>query len=73
MCSTVPQESQETVAQNIAQGELHAHIHALNLMSFNYLEKRGYQVKRYKHLSIFTRYIRMLFCDEKKKEQNFHQ
>lgn len=48
---TVPHEPHEQVEQNQAAGELHAHINAFELNSFDYLNSQGITVLATKHQS----------------------
>lgn len=50
---TVPHETKEEVEKHITEGEVHGHIHAFDLKSFDFLKSEGYEVLCKK---VMTRY-----------------
>lgn len=54
---TVPQESEQTVNHTINSSVPHGHIHSLNLTSFDFLKRNGYDVKARKAVSPYLRFI----------------
>jgi SAM-dependent methyltransferase len=48
---TVPRESEEQVRRNIAEGQMHGHIHALDVDSFDFVHELGCSVLKRRHNS----------------------
>lgn len=64
---TVPHESHEHVQKNREGGEAHAHIHAFELGSFDFLGGQGYRVLAKKAFSFFSKPL-FLMIDAQKRD-----
>lgn len=66
---TVPHDSREMVKENIKSGEMHAHIHAFDIDSFEYLRQQGCRVKSYPIVSVMSKLLGLISDPLKRKQR----
>ncbi len=66
---TVPHETKEEVERNIAEEEVHGHIHVFDLESFNFLKSDGYEVLCKKVMTKYSVALALKLIDKELVQQ----
>ena len=66
---TVPHETREEVERNIAEEEVHGHIHVFDLESFNFLKSEGYEVLCKKVMTQYSVALALKLIDKELVQQ----